>query len=123
MAVSDQGFGKAFDDVRQTTGFGERQAFRGYEQDSQVDLILRYPGMVWRVWRNFPLTVVLHQCATKTHPCEQERPGTGAGNAARELPGRSVRSFAHAVVAGVLGVLCGAQSLVGVLVDTVKVLT
>src|SRR5438477_1074531 len=44
VTLSDQGFGKAFDHVRQTTGFGERQAFRGYEQDSQVGFILRYPG-------------------------------------------------------------------------------
>src|SRR5262249_33876285 len=31
VTVADQCFGKTFDDVRQTTGFGERQAFRGYE--------------------------------------------------------------------------------------------
>jgi len=69
--------------------------------------------------RNFAGMDVLYEGAIKTHPCEQERPGKGAGDAARELPGRSVRSVANTVVAGVFGLLCGAESSVGALVDTV----
>src|SRR6266550_1933327 len=72
--------------------------------------ILRYPGMVWRLWRNFCWIGVFHEGAIKTHPCEQERPGKGAGDTARELPGRSVRSIANTVVAGVPGLLCRAES-------------
>ena len=73
--------------------------------------------------RNFAGMDVLYEGAIKTHPCEQERPGKGAGDTARELPGRSVRSIANVVAAGVPRLLCRAKSMVGILVNTVKVLT
>src|SRR5262245_7212313 len=88
----------------------------------KLGLILRYPVMVWMSWRNFLSARVFYQSAIKTHPYDLERPGKGAGDTARELPGRSVRSIASAVAAGVPGLLCGAASVVGVLVDAVKVL-
>src|ERR1700730_9548618 len=84
--------------------------------------ILRYSAMVWMSRRNFHSAAVFHKGASQTHPYGQQRPGKGTGDTARKLPGRSVRSFANAVAAGISGLLFGAQSVVGALVDAVKVL-